>query len=439
MKGDFSRWTFDPTRRFTGVLMQQGRILTDADWNEQVSILMHQFRTAIVDLAGPVAPIGDAFHVGPARGADGRPKHDDFMIGPGHLYVDGLLCENDRPVPYSGQAHYPIPAPGNIEGARLVYVDVWEQHMTHLQDPRLRDVALGGIDTSTRTRVVWQVKLHRLEDDVDCADVRERWDQFVECWQPLYRGSLQVRTRRPQGGAEPNDAGYLGVENRLYRVEIHRGGEDGEASFKWSRQNGSVAFPIRSLTRQVATLGDCDAGEILALEPGTRVEIQDDRDILLQGAGRLAEVEAVDTSTRSVTLRPAGGGTLPPIDEGGITHPVLRRWDHGHGSAPGSQGGQDGGLIVEEGGWLGLEDGIEVRFEPPPARSGRHTYRPGDYWLIPARTASGDVEWPDRDGAPMALPPHGVAHHYAPLAIVWHSRKESRFQDCLQDLRTSRG
>ena len=36
MSGDYSRWSFDPQRHFGAVLMQQGRVHTDADWNEWV-------------------------------------------------------------------------------------------------------------------------------------------------------------------------------------------------------------------------------------------------------------------------------------------------------------------------------------------------------------------------------------------------------------------
>jgi len=38
MKGDFSRNTFRPGSHYSGVLMQQGRVLLDSDWNEQVAI-----------------------------------------------------------------------------------------------------------------------------------------------------------------------------------------------------------------------------------------------------------------------------------------------------------------------------------------------------------------------------------------------------------------
>ena len=38
MKGDFTRFSFDPAKHYSGVRMQQGRVQLDADWNEQQSI-----------------------------------------------------------------------------------------------------------------------------------------------------------------------------------------------------------------------------------------------------------------------------------------------------------------------------------------------------------------------------------------------------------------
>src|SRR5262249_25549087 len=110
-------------------------------------------------------------------------------------------------------------------------------------------------------------------------------------------------------------------------------------------------------------------------------------------------------------------------------HPLLRRWDHKEGdpSEGGLQLATDGAaLIVEgsEGGWLSLEDGVQIQFQVgPPA----NTYYSGDYWLIPARTAIADVVWPREPAkdvssnpivVPIALPPAGIHHHYAPLAVV---------------------
>ena len=38
MKGDISRETFDVAKHYSGVRMQQGRVQTDADWNEQEAL-----------------------------------------------------------------------------------------------------------------------------------------------------------------------------------------------------------------------------------------------------------------------------------------------------------------------------------------------------------------------------------------------------------------
>ena len=93
MKGDFSRNTFHPEKFFARVLMQQGRVQIDADWNEQVSILLHYLRTLASDL------IGD--HGGPAGQFEiTDPSADDFQISGGHYYVKGLLCENPASTSY---------------------------------------------------------------------------------------------------------------------------------------------------------------------------------------------------------------------------------------------------------------------------------------------------------------------------------------------------
>src|SRR5262249_34773442 len=111
-----------------------------------------------------------------------------------------------------------------------------------------------------------------------------------------------------------------------------------------------------------------------------------------------------------------------PPDSG--RHPLLRRWDH-----PGDPAAAGALPVVEghepAGGWRDLEYGVQIRFSP----GGR--YMSGDYWLIPARVATGDVEWPhevgddgqtvlDSDGNPVALarPAAGVYHSYAPLLLL---------------------
>ena len=68
-----------------------------------------------------------------------------------------------------------------------------------------------------------------------------------------------------------------------------------------------------------------------------------------------------------------------------------------------------------------LEDGVQIQFPGGagnPAAGTPTFYRTGDYWLIPARVATGDVEWPGPRETPQARLPLGVDHAFAPLGII---------------------
>jgi hypothetical protein len=80
----------------------------------------------------------------------------------------------------------------------------------------------------------------------------------------------------------------------------------------------------------------------------------------------------------------------------------------------------EGAVLVREGSgdddsaWIELEDGVQVQFPSP----GGVSYTTGDYWVLPTRVATGDVEWPGPAVNPTPQKPNGVQHYYAPLAIV---------------------
>jgi hypothetical protein len=453
MKGDFSRYTFDPLNHFSRVLMQQGKVQLDADWNEQVAILLHYMQTLAADLIGP--------HGGPGSGPIGFEITADgdgsFTIGPGRYYVDGILCENDPergasgepdPTPYSEQPDYPLTDPDKIRPNKtyLVYLDVWERHITYIQDDAIREVALGGPDTATRAKVVWQVKVtDGTEENADIPttkeDVHDAWVAFVDHWQPPQRGALKAKAKEPEEAdlndpciTDPEDH-YRGQENQLYRVEVHQDGRlsDGTPTFKWSRDNGSVVFPIRELSEstqegktiiKVTVDGLAPQGRS-SLKEGDWVEIVDDDYVLQRRSEECRRVVKVDALAlkHQITLEGENG-----VQAGKdlAKHSMLRRWDHRQDySDPNDPHAPDlhvdsGTLLIQEDTWLTLENGVQIYFQ---GADPDHIYRTGDYWLIPARTASGDVEWPQEEVSqgklePEPLPPHGVTHHYAPLALV---------------------
>jgi hypothetical protein len=436
MKGDFSRLTFDPRNHFTQVFSQQGRVQLDADWNEQAAILRHYMERLAADLIGPYGgPVGD-----PGFGITLNDK-TGFTIGKGHYYVDGLLVENPDPVIQTLDAQ-------NEKTTFLVYLDVWERHITCIEDGRIREVALEGPDTATRAQVVWQVRVtNRMLDGTELPQDLIKADAFYNSWwvkggQLPVNGSLKAQAKPSGDPTDPcvasPDALYRGLENQLYRVEVHTPGlataKKPGATFKWSRDNGSVTFAITDLMTDSKTstttvsLADLGHEGRPRLAPGDWVEIVDDDFALNAQVWPLLQVGTVDTGRCQVTLQGLPGLT---VDQGFTErHPLLRRWDQGRMKSDTLVGGA---IPIEEGAdlWIDLEDGVQVAFQPPAQANKPNFYRTGDYWLIPARTVTGDVEWPQLTVAPTgpaALPPHGVRHRYAPLALVTGSGQLSELR-----------
>ncbi len=434
MKGDFSRDSFNRFKHFRRVLSQQGRVQLDADWNEQVSILMHYIETLAADIIGPYAgPDGDDY----GFGITGR-NDSDFTIENGRYYVNGILCENnpDEEISYRNQPDLPGP-PELIDGNYFVYLDVWERHITYLEDDSIREKALGGPDTATRAKTVWQVKVKELDSlPYSClSGAGLLYDDMVDRKEDC--PCLRADAKRDKDQMEPclvvPEARYRGDENQLYRVEVHDGGslDSGQTpTFKWSRENGSVVFPIKPngieaigtepITLELESLGRDDR---YGLEVNDWVEIEDDDSVLKNMARPLLQVIKVDRFEMTVTLQNKEGGSFT-IDSG--KHALLRRWDLKKGVMT------NGVLVIEESNgelevdWVELENGINIQFKPGG------NYRRGDYWLIPARSALGDVDWPENDqSTPKFLTPHGVIHHFAPLAIISVSGSQVQFSsDC---------
>ena len=87
----------------------------------------------------------------------------------------------------------------------------------------------------------------------------------------------------------------------------------------------------------------------------------------------------------------------------------------------------EGAILISESDdtWIEIEDGIQVQFQPANAADEATEYRTGDYWLVPARVGTGEIEWPsETDGTVIAVRPHGIEHHYAPLAVIMAEEEE---------------
>src|SRR5690349_13577558 len=60
MEGDLSRSTFDRALHYSSVRLQQGRIVTDADWNEQADLTRYRAERQARDTIGPCGAPMDA-------------------------------------------------------------------------------------------------------------------------------------------------------------------------------------------------------------------------------------------------------------------------------------------------------------------------------------------------------------------------------------------
>jgi hypothetical protein len=399
MKGDFTRWTFRQDAHYHGVLKQQGRVDVDSDWNEQNAITSHRVETETRDVIGGCgAPAGaPGFLLTPG------PKGATLMIAKGRAYVDGILIENETDVAIDAQPDLPgVPLPTQ-PGYYLAYLEVFERHVTMLDDPEIREVALGGPDTCTRAKTVWQVKLLADKGPFECSSRLAGWDALIA---PV-TGTLAARAEPDPAAADPCTipvkAGYRRLENQLYRVEIHNGGPTGQATFKWSRENGSIVAAVTAWPNgsgELVTVSSIGRDAVLGFAAGEWVEVSDDTHEFQFLPGTLARILKIDGDTLTLDKSTATG-SLDPKDF--PVKPKVRRWESvANGPAL---------TKTTNGTWLNLESGVQVQF-------GGATHSTGDYWMIPARTLTADIDWPVQGGNPVAQLPKGIRRHYCRLAVV---------------------
>lgn len=480
MKGDFSRVTFDPRKHFSGVRLQQGRVQLDADWNEQMDILQHQLRAQLQDLVGQAGTLESSAGFGISVPTDEMSREGDFIIHPGRYFVGGRLCESDRDVRYLQQPEYPdVPKLAKLCGEKhqrvLAFLDVWERDVSAVDDPDLLESALGGIDTTTRIKTIWQVKVLPLplESEQQPTETKSpqpdapttRWE-LPQAWHDHLKAAARKGRMRArfQANQAPTDNGLYAPDNHLYRVEIHRVDrlpssdasqpDQQRITFKWSRENGSVAFRI--VTDAARSTGSVSGSQPNAtpqsitvtleglqqasnlLQKGDLVEISDEQTALLGQPGTLFQIlEQPDLVSQTVQLVPVA----PDTTSESKTHvwpprpgAVLRRWDQ---NALAGNVLENGLLVAKLGEWQAIEEGVEIRF------SRRGDYHAGDYWMIPVRSHAPHVQWPTvPDGKLLPQFPHGIRHQYAPLAILvrdtqgWRVQRDCRnmFQSATENL-----
>lgn len=406
MRADTTRDSFQVRRHYRHVLQQQGRVSLDAEWNEQRSIDDHLRHRALTDLLGDSAgPLtGAAFEV-TAAGAV-------VTIGHGRYYVGGVLLENDAAVALDAQPDLPAGSPLFLDtagaalatptaGTYLAELDSWTRHVTALDDAAIREIAVPVPDTTTRAQTVWQVRLVRVGAQgagITCGTDIPAWNAL----RAPTTGRLRARSQPGDESATPCEvpagAGYRGPDNQHYRVEIRDGGSTGTATFVWSRENSSVQAQWVGHSGNRLTVAVPSRDDVAGFAPDDWIELVDDRTELTGRPGTFVQIDTAHDDV--IEVRPAT--RMPATAVIDLTqmgpNAKVRRWE--------------GPPRATATGWLPLERGVEVGFE------GLRTYRTGDFWSIPARTARHDILWPRSGGSPALVRPAGPHHRYTRLAVL---------------------
>lgn len=288
-------------------------------------------------------------------------------------YFGGIPCAQPREVLYSLQADPNDPAlttPTGTVRKDLVYLDVWREPVTYVEDPDLREIALGGPDTATRMRV-------------------------------------RQRVRVAQGGTLPADDGtgrgllatdgsYTDRANRLYLVEVDTAGDIGTATVRWSEDNGSTIQRVIETIPPGATKVKVE--DASGFQPGDFILIRKE---LKDEEHRISSIFG-----NTITLQEPTGGTVTFAFS---DRPKVQRWNAFHAPIVADSNDPTVSTLID------LSRGVKVKF-------GGSAFKKGDYWTFRARYLAGDeasgINPVSRIETVDFQPPQGVVHQFTPLALL---------------------
>lgn len=448
MKGDFSKLHFDPhehergveplshglLRNISGVLHQQGRVMSDADLTEGELLELGWEGQAGRDIIGAgicAVPSSqpDSFRIESAF-VTGTEVH--VTVRPGRAWADGILTRLagtppdpaaavERIATYFGPPIAdPQQDPSTI-GDKVrdaVILEVSEEALHGFQYPeRLIEPALGGPDTAERAFVNFRFRLLRLDAGEDCNTILDRLRD-----DPASKGRLSVTLAPVQALAGDcpvvGGGGYTGFEHHLYRIEIADSDPADPPRFKWSQWNGGLvgrgSFHAATVTPARVTI---DAGRAAIVNSGLAefyLEALQYDDLAGTWNVVYATMATLNPDHDLELAAPQSFGTLPTTKDSVF----FRLWN----------GIAEIAAFTDAVNPVELRDGIRLVFDAP----GAGNYRPGDYWTFTVRAGEiGNPPVPIDDA-----PPTGIVYHRVPLAeINWTVGLETTISDSIEDCR----
>lgn len=453
---DLSRQTSNPRQHYAGVRMQQGRVLTDDDFNEAAAIDAEELQRTRLHAIGAYGTPDAGFLPKDFAVVAGKL---DFTLSTGNLYLGGLRLAMSTEEHFLLQKDWlnfdpavdaqSAPADGQTR-TDLVWLETWQQPVTAVEDSELFEVALGGPDTATRWRTMRRVHVAPGVAESECA---QAWSTVSAGFAALgaMNAEMELATTArlavsfsapPVSGdlcAPPQPGGYLGAENQAIRVQMvdathYTWGFDNAAPLyraQLSAKNGQLV-KLTLLNQPKDAVHWPLKDQVVELLPWSAVLANGER--VAEVAGHLCKV-AVSYNPDDHTLQidtpvPATFGTQWQSrgDKGEFFDGApeqdffyLRVWNRGDDLASPA-------AIPIATAALG-HTGLQVAFGGGPLR-------PADHWIIAARPAAPDVVVPWVLGLAGGAAPNGIKRYRAPIALIqWTTQGNVTTGSVLHDCR----
>ena len=398
MSFDNSRFTFNPRKDYSGVVMQQGRVQMDSDWNEWLAEFTRRIQAGTLDILGRAvypATTPYAFQITASTSAA-----RNSLIGPGRMYVDGLLAENHgdpaaakmgpgagrdvgraaatarfshdrRHRLHTAALHAAEHHAARRHWAVLAYLDVWvrpvelsrtiptssTKPLAWIQPAACRPCGRSGsLDRSNSPARPATRRQFRLAAGAFCrpAQHRDHADGSLRPVLPdlrrgVHRHGEPVLPRGDSPAGSPEASACLPCCHRRDVQMVARQRVGHQRRHQHQQRHQCAGNPASQLT--VQSLG---RDQVLGFAPGNWIEILDDRLEFGQAARRAASdrqhrLLRQDHHPRNHTRRPdsATGDTNPNL------HTRIRRWDQS-------------GKVYEQ-------DGVTVWWDIDAQGNGRHS------------------------------------------------------------------
>ncbi|MHA2365570.1 MAG: right-handed parallel beta-helix repeat-containing protein [Candidatus Hodarchaeales archaeon] len=443
MKGNFSKVFFKQKLNYNAVLHQQGKVLLDRDWNEQVNIIQSWQDLSSQDVIGagvPAIPVTEYenFKIKDDTIILKSDNELEFEITPGRLWADVLpiFLEKSKLIatPLFSQSQTTPPTKA------ILFLELWREEINAFQEPKiLLEPALGGPDTTERINLAFAFRFYDYShittlnvDKITCQNVFSVIKKNEDIINDLYpdKGKLTVDLERTIEHECVDDddcddcppvvqGGYTGLEHRLYRIENAKLNDDITRNwFKWSRFNGELVGRgifdekdddpdkiVGELTGNIPAIINSGLTSFylevmhyndnlgiwepvfgamdVELTADDRLEFRKDKIMLEKGVDWLTDFED-PSGDKSVFFRLWNG--IQPIDKF---------------NTPSE-----------------LENGITLEFRG-------NIFRPGDFWLFELR-----VDQTNTKNLPNIDIPHGIEYHLVPFALIDVVGPNINISDC---------